>query len=226
MFDKLKMLFNGQAAPGVPRVRAAVRPAYQAGSTRGPRTVGWQVPDVGANAATASAPEIRKRCRAAVRNDSWARAIVETLVDDCIGWGLKPLSRAEDEPFRQKVQRLWESWTNVADADGVLALAGLQSLALREMVVAGEVFIRLRGRLPEDKLPVPLQVQVLPAEICPQEHSTRTADGNEIREGIEYNGIGKRVAYWFREVAPGEDTSKLSSGTYHRVPANQVLASL
>jgi lambda family phage portal protein len=226
MFDQMKRIFR--IGPVLPWPAPPARPvqnraAYEAGSAGGRRTVNWTVPDVSANLATCGAKLIRDRCRDAVRNDAWARAIVETFVDDVIGWGIKPLSRAQDEAFRQVLQALWESWCAVADADGVLDFAGLQSLALRSMLVDGECFIRLRRRLPIDGLPVPLQLQVLPAEICPAEYTTPAADGAEVKQGIEYSAIGKRLAYHLREAPPGEDDIAHSSGVTHRVPAEQVL---
>lgn len=228
MFERLMSIFTtGTGVPmsarsSVPRIRARASP-YEAASA-GRRTIGWDAPDVSANWATASAATIRSRCRDAVRNDAWARAIVETLVDDVIGWGVKPLSRARDETFRQALQQLHEDWSAVADADGVLDLAGLQALAVRNMVVDGEGFIRMRRRKAEDGLPVPLQLQVLPAEICPVEHTTQTPEGpNRIKQGIEFDPIGRRVAYWFRETPPGEDDAVSSSATLHRVQADQVL---
>jgi lambda family phage portal protein len=231
MWERLRSMWRPAApvalpapsAGGVPRVQARSS-AYEAGSSSQPRTTDWDVPDPSANTATATAATIRRRCRDAVRNDAWARAIVETLVDDVIGWGIKPLSRATAEPFRQAVQQRWEDWGAVADADGVLDLAGLQALAVRNLVVDGECFIRLRRRKPEDGLPVPLQLQVLPAEICPETHTLpATVSGNAIKQGIEYDAIGRRVAYWLREVPPGEDDITHSSAAVHRVPADQVL---
>lgn len=230
MLDRLRTLFQprGGALPtppsgaGVPGVQA--RAAYE-GAARTARTQGMNTADPGPNMATLSAPVLRARCRDAVRNDSWARAIVETLTDDVIGWGIKPLSRSQHEPFRQAVQRLWEDWTTVADADGVLDIAGLQAAAFREMVTGGECFIRLRRRLPADGLPVPLQIQVLPAEICPSDYTQPGASGHEIRQGIEYDAIGRRVAYWLYDTVPGEDVTSQAAmrGTPRAVPAAQVL---
>jgi lambda family phage portal protein len=54
-------------------------------------------------------------------------------------------------------------------------------------------------------------------------HVTATVGGNAIKQGIEYDAIGRRVAYWLREVPPGEDDVTHSSATVHRVPADQVL---
>ena len=226
-FDRLRSILGiGQppAAPPAPppAARAVNRAPYNAGSV-GRRTLDWTPPDVSANLATANASTIRARCRDAVRNDSWAKAIIETLTDDVVGWGIRPLSRAKDETFRQALQARHEDWSSVADADGVLDFAGLQALAVRTMLVDGECFVRLRRRKREDGLPVPLQIQVLPAEICPEDLVNRTADGHEIKAGIEYDAIGRRVAYWLRETPPGEDDATHSSATTHRVPVDQVL---
>lgn len=230
MTPTLQRIFRhvfGNPAPQISAVQNSTsqtaRAPYEAGSAVGHRTTTWDVPDVSANVATANQDTIRARCRHAVRNDSWANAIVETLVDDLIGWGVRPMCRAADEPVRQAVQALWDDWAAVADADGVLDLAGLQSLAVRNWIVDGECFVRLRRRLPEDQLPVPLQLQVLPSDICPIEHTATSADGNPIKQGIEYSRIGQRLAYWFRQVPPGEDDPRASSAELTRVPAGQVL---
>jgi lambda family phage portal protein len=198
--------------------------SYEAGSVGTRRTVDWDVPDATANSATQTAPTIRTRCRDAMRNDSWARAIVETLTDDVIGWGVKPLFRAPNEAYRQCIQALWEEWSEYADADGLLDFNGLQALAFRTMVVDGESFIRLRKRLKEDNLAVPLQLQVLPPEICPEAFSLPSStSGNVIKQGIQFSPIGKRVAFHLRDVVPGEEDINTSSGLTHAVPATEVL---
>ncbi len=228
MLQRLKALWQLSAPAAPASVRSAVprvqnrSSAYESGS-RVARTADWDVPDASANLATASASTIRARCRDAVRNDSWARSIVETFVDDVIGWGVKPLCRATDEALRQQIQRRFEDWSAVADADGVLDFAGLQALAVRNLVVDGETFIRVRRRKAEDGLPVPLQLQVLGAEMCDESYTRPSTNGTVIRDGIEVNGIGQRTAYYLRECAPGEDDGVRSSSRVHRVPADQVL---
>lgn len=224
LFDFFRHSPTTITAATVPRVgnTATSRPPYESGSRSGHRGAAWPAPEYSPNMATASAATIRNRCRDAYRNDSWAKAIVDVFVDDCVGWGVKPLSRATDETFRQRVQRLFEKWTAAADADGVLDFAGLQAQAVRTLALDGEVFIRLRRRKLEDGLPVPLQIQVLPAEICPEDLNSQTAD-TIIKSGIEYDQIGRVVAFHMRETIPGEDDYSHSSATLHRVPADQVL---
>jgi lambda family phage portal protein len=209
----------GAEAPPTARAQVRASAPYEAGSMA-PRVQGWNPPDVSAAATTASVTTIRNRCRHAIRNDAWAKAIIDTLVDDLIGWGVKPLSRAPGEPFRQAVQQLFEDWAAVADADGRFDFYGLQAAAVREWLSGGECFIRLRPRRPEDGLPVPLQVQLLPAESCPADYQ-RTVEGGTVVEGIEFDLIGRRRAYYLRDVAADELGSTYSEPT--RVPASQVL---
>ena len=45
---------------------------------------------------------------------------------------------------------------------------------------AGEVFLRLRRRLPSDGLRVPLQIQVIEAELCPHTYDRQLPNGNKV----------------------------------------------
>jgi len=213
MFEKLRSLLTRTEA----RRAAQVRASYDAAaSTR--RTKGWNAPSVTARASTARLSVLRDRSRAAVRNDSWAAGSIETLVDDIVGHGFQALSRAS-ETMRAKIQARWSEWADVADAGDLLDFAGLTGQAVRAWLVDGECFIRLRSRKASDGLPVPLQLEVLEADVCPHENTTVTSD-KVIRQGIEFDKIGRRLAYWFRQ--SGEDVAS-SAVASKRVPADQVI---
>ncbi len=92
--------------------------------------------------------------------------------------------------------------------------------------MAGEVFIRFRPRRPEDGLSVPLQPQLIESEQLPLSYGAVTAEnGNEIRHGIEFNAIGRRVAYHFLKRRPGEAEVGGNMDGLERtvVPASEVL---
>jgi lambda family phage portal protein len=125
-----------------------------------------------------------------------------------VGDGIKPSSLIEDADLRDRVQRLWLAWTDEADADGLTDFYGLQAMVAREMFVAGECFVRLRPRRPKDGLRVPLQLQLLQSEMLPFDKTETAANGNRIRCGIEFDGIGRRVAYHFRRRHPGDSTDQ------------------
>jgi len=155
------------------------------------------------------------------------------MVSNIIGTGITPLSQAPKEllvpdprtgesvPFRKIIGELFLAWTDESDADGVLDFYGQQSQAARCWLEAGEVFVRLRPRFLSDGLTVPLQVQVIEPEMCPHTYDTTLESGNLVRAGIEFDAIGKRVAYWFYQSRPGD----LMVGDYlnlRRVPAESV----
>ena len=202
------------------RIRAAASTLYEAGSqTR--RTVGWRAPTASANQAIlANLTTLRDRSRAATRNDGYAKGVIDKLVTNIIGTGIQPLSQAEDPEFRKQVQALWLRWTDESDADGMLDYYGQQGQAVRTWLEGGESFTRLRLRLPEDGLSVPLQIQVLEPELCPHTHNVFSSTAR-IRAGIEFNGIGRRVAYWFHPSRPELDDYDASQ--LRRVGADSVV---
>ena len=199
--------------------RAAV---YEAASaTR--RAYGWLAPTLGPNQSILDSLNVlRDRSRVATRNDGYAKGVIDKLVYNIVGTGLKPLSLAEDKEFRQKLQALWLLWTDYSDADGTLDWYGQQGQAVRCWLEAGEVFVRRRDRLPTDGLPVPMQLQVLEPELCPHGHNGLARGGNKIRAGIEFDRIGRRVAYYFFATRPG-DWQDWDPSELRRVPADRVL---
>jgi len=198
-------------------------PAYEvAGSGR--RALAWLPGNPGVNAAIfASGDALRSRSRDLVRRNPWAANAVEVFVANCIGTGIKPQSTAEDTGFREAAQALWWDWTDEADAAGSTDFYGLQALACRAMMEGGECFVRLRRRRPEDGLSVPLQLQVLEAEHVPLALNQTLAGGNVVRAGIEFDRIGRRVAYHVYRDHPGDPATRPGGHETVRVPAADVV---
>jgi lambda family phage portal protein len=221
-----------QALAPAPRMRigldeparaARVRNSVYEGAAVTRRTYGWNAPTVSPNYAVLPALNtLRDRSRSAVRNDGYAKGAIDKLVTNIVGTGIKPLSQAEDIGFRRDLQALWTRWTDESDADGLLDWYGQQAQAVRGWLEAGEIYLRLRPRLPEDGLPVSLQVQVIEPELCPHTWNRTLPNGNRIRAGVEFNGIGRRVAYWFHPSRPG-DLLDFDPGTLRRIPADLII---
>ncbi len=190
---------------------------------KGRRSQSWAAPNTGPNnSLTGNLGTLINRSRAAIRNDPWAASGLEKLVSNIVGTGIKPKSEAEDDGFRKQLQQLFLDWSDESDADGQLDFYGQQALAVRSMLEAGECFVRLRPRQLKDGLTVPLQIQLLEAEFVPWDYNDDLKTGHKIRAGIEFNGIGQRVAYWMHKEHPSDYTS-LDVGGLRRVPADQVL---
>ena len=195
---------------------------------RGRRALAWMPGNPGAVAAMlATSNELRVKSRDLVRRNAWANAGIEAFVANAVGTGIKPQSMAQDETFRVAVQALWRDWTEEADATGQTDFYGLQSLAARAMCEGGECFIRLRPRRPEDRLTVPLQLQLLEAEHLPLTLNTELPSGNVVRSGIEFDAMGRRVAYHLYRSHPEDGRLSPMSGQGGqdtvRVPAAEIM---
>jgi lambda family phage portal protein len=89
---------------------------------------------------------------------------------------------------------------------------------------SGEVLFRFRSRLPEDGLPVPLQLQILEPDHLDSTKNGPLSNGNFAITGVEFNLIGQRVAYWLYPVHPGEvATYRVRSLESKRVPASEII---
>lgn len=165
------------------------------------------------------------RARYLVRNNAYAASAVECFTANLVGTGIKPSWVLEkgQEDLKKKGQKLWLRWTDEADSEGVTDFYGLQRRIARELFIAGECFVRLRPRYLSDGLSVPLQLQVLPSEMLPINYSVMAQNGNWIRQGIEFNKIGQRVAYHFWKENPGDTTVEPKSADIIPVPASSIL---
>ncbi len=197
--------------------------AYE-GATFGRRLTTWGTTIYGPNTELfSSLSTLRARSRELVRNNAYARGLLETLTSNLISRGITPRWQVEDEQLKKEIQNLWADWIHDADADGRYGFYGLQVLITRSMIESGEVFVRLRPRRQSDGLKVPLQLQVIEADHLDETYSTTRDNGNQIRMGIELNKIGKRVAYWLYREHPGETFSFGGTGERARIPASQIL---
>jgi lambda family phage portal protein len=193
---------------------------YQSAS-QGRRLTNWQGTDASMNNILFSdLATIRRRSRDMVRQNPYASNAVDTIVSNTIGCGITPLIRNDDKKFEGQIKEAFEVWKNECDPSMSCDFFGMQALACREMVESGEIFIRFRDRLPSDKLYVPLQLQLIEPEQL--DNSRTVLQGSvKIANGIEYDEIGRIVAYHFLRDHPGDlfSTSALSV----RVPSDRVV---
>ncbi|MBI5121893.1 MAG: phage portal protein [Rhodospirillales bacterium] len=171
----------------------------------------------------AAGPDITARARYLIRNNGYAANAIESWAGNVVGAGIKPSSLIGDSKLKAAIQKLWLAWTDESDAEGFTDFYGQQRRAAREVFIAGEVFFRFRPRWPEDGLSVPLQLQMIPSEMLPLSRNETLPSGNSIRQGIEFDRIGRRVAYHFLRRHPGDITDPGVSGETVRVPASEVV---
>ena len=187
-------------------------PLYDAAGT-GRRLRSWQPGLTGPNAAVIYAADtLRARCRDMVRKNPWAVNAVAKSVSNVVGNGILPQSQAPD-PYKAQIQELWSDSVGEMDARGRSDFAGLEALLWRTVLEGGEGIARLRPRLPQDRLAVPLQMQILEAEHLPEFYNMQMPNGDVVRAGIQFKagmGDSTRVAYWLYPEHPGDRALFLS----------------
>ena len=216
-------------APRAAARRVLARQAFEAltrgydGAAKGRRTDGWRAPGTSADTEVGVAGALlRDRMRDLVRNNPHAAKAVAVLVNNIVGAGIMPRAASGNDTLDRKVDALFARWSAAADADGQLDFYGLQTLICREMVEAGEVLVRRRQRRAADGLPVPLQLQVLEADFLDATKSGVLGAGRLV-QGIQFNPIGKREAYWLHAEHPGDAYGALQNGLQSRpVPAIEI----
>jgi lambda family phage portal protein len=213
----------GAVAPGAGLRRARQRQAMAVlarayeGAKLGRRTDGWIAAGTGANAEIAPAlARLRDRSRDLVRNNPYATKAVGALVSNMVGTGLLPRARAAEAEVSAVADRLWSAFSAAVDADGLTDFAGLQALIVRSLVESGEVLVRLRERRAEDGLPVPLQLQVLEADHLDSGKTEDLRDGGFVVQGVEFDALGRRRAYWLFPPIPATAAARWSRIGYQR----------
>lgn len=193
------------------------------GAMQNRRLVSWRATQENINTLLAAGGDtLRARARQIVRSNPYASNAADSFVANAVGTGIKPSSLIKDVALKSRIQETWLAWTDEADADNLTDFYGLQALVARAMFEAGECFVRFRPRRIEDGLTVPLQIQILEAEHLPF-NKTGTYNGNTLRCGIEFDRIGRRVAYHFYRNHPGDTTEQGNTGEIVRVPASEIL---
>ena len=164
-----------------------------------------------------------------LRNNPRAVRIRRQIVNQVVGAGIRPSVRfrpgvSEVEGDLALIKQLLNSHCLAStdmDTEGKLTLFGVQGLALGSIVGDGEVLIRRRLRRSGDGYALPFQVQVLEADYLDRVVDGELSNGNYAIQGIEFDRIGRRVAYHlFPEHPGGRRTIALAS---RRVAAENVI---
>jgi lambda family phage portal protein len=220
----------GAFAPGLALQRARNRTALAAvmrydAATTGNRANSWKPVRSDADAAGAQRERLAAVARDMVRNTPFAVRAQQVIASNVVGNGIIPKIVTKDDAVRESVLRVIEQHfdTSDIDADGRTNLYGLQRLATNTVVESGEVLIRRRRRFASDGFALPFQLQVLEPDYLDNTKMETRADGSKIDHGIEYDAIGRRVAYWLWSEHPGAGWQKSMRFESRRISASEVL---
>lgn len=208
---------------GAERARARLMARHFDAASFGRRTSGWERRGTDANAAAGGATlaVLRAQARDLVRNDPWARRGLRRIAADAVGRGIRPKARGRGAALAMERWRTWGETTE-CDAAGRQTFYGLCRMIMNAVARDGEALLRRRFRLPTDALSVPMQLQVLEADLLDTGKQQTLPNGGEIIQGVELDAIGRRVAYWLFDRHPG-GLSLATSPVSRRIPADGVI---
>lgn len=171
-----------------------------------------------ARALEAGAGTIAARAAAFAANNATGARIVDALVSNIIGAGIKPRSAIDSEAVRARLHRRWRAWTDMADMDGRGDFYALQAALVRDMVVLGE---GLAVFTTDPATGAPQLRRLHPSQL--DASVNRRADGRGyVASGVEFDAQGRRVAYHIRPGFPGDAFGVLPL-TPERLPAGDVI---
>lgn len=194
-------------------------------ATYGNRASSWRASASDADQAGARRNRLAYVSRDMIRNTPFATRAQSVITNNVVGDGIIPKVVGGTEKVRAELLDLIAQHcdTVAIDADGRNNLYGLQRLVMNAIVDSGEVLIRRRFRQRSDGLPLALQLQVLESDYIDSTRNGILGEANDVREGIEYDQIGRRVAYWLYTRHPGGIWHRGQTLVSRRVPASEIL---
>ncbi len=209
-FGKTKKAPSGERA--LPMV---LRARFDAAQTTADNARHWAMAD-GLSADAAASPEVRcklrHRARYEVANNAYAKGIVLTLANDCVGTGPRLQLLTDDEGINRTVESAFADW-----AEAVNLAEQLRTMRMAK-AADGEVFAVLTGN-PNVDSPVKLDLQVIEADRVAS--PTMGPSSTHEIDGIALDSCGHPQRYCIFREHPGGVI--YWQRTYDWVPAEAVV---
>ncbi|WP_101067276.1 phage portal protein [Roseovarius salinarum] len=192
----------------------AARRRHLEAAAGGRRGTGWGGAGPLTEDIAAGGPMVMRRARHLHRNNAHAAHGVGNWTGALVGRGIRPAVQDARADYRRRVADAFESWTEQADITAVTDLAGLQRQIAQHLVVDGEALAILHDTGDG------LRLQVIPPELLDWSKTAELSDSRVIRNGVELDADGRRLAYWILPEAP---QTSFNAGASVRVDARDVL---
>ncbi|UAY56258.1 phage portal protein [Arachidicoccus terrestris] len=155
------------------------------------------------------------RSRNLAINNPYAKKAPKTIANNVIGSGIIPTPKGRSKSVVKQLKDLWKDWGEslVCDYDGRFNFYGLQKMAMRSVVIAGEILV-IRKRVESSVNKFGLQILLLEGEYIDQTKHNYSGGfpttGEYDYYGIRYNSKNKIVGYWIYDRSPLEGNLKSS----------------
>ena len=231
MFDRIKRALARYLSPAHAPGRTASRMYAMGRPSR--LTEGWGTGDTSEDTELlTSLRKSRSRSRQLVRDGSYAKRAKAIVQNNVVGSGIGLQAKVEttrgqlNQRINDDIEAQWEEWMEPerSHTGGCLHFSDLERVLIGQVFEAGEVFVRLHRRRFGDSR-VPLALEVIESERIADELQpipvTTTA---KVRLGVEIDAFHRPVAYWIRNIHPGEMRMTYGdSFQVERVPAEDII---
>jgi len=194
-----------------------IRAKYDAAVTNADNIRHWANAD-GLSADAAASPDVRQtlrnRSRYEVANNSYARGIVLTLANDCVGTGPRLQLLTGDGQTNRLVEKAFADW-----AREIHLAEKLRTMRMAK-VTDGESFAVLTAN-PNLASPIKLDVQLIEADRVTNP-DLKLLTTNAV-DGIEFDAFGSPRTYFVLRDHPGTAIYTAGIGTYDRIPAEAMI---
>lgn len=146
---------------------------------------------------------LRSRARYEVGNNCYARGIVNTLANDCIGTGVHLQMLTDSEPFNQSIEREFNLWSKE------IHLPQKSTVARKAMIESGEVFLILTNN-PKLKGPIKLDIALIEADQVVSPFSVGLQLDPNIIDGITFDEFRNPTSYNIPSQHPGSLSTVVS----------------
>ena len=194
-----------------------IRAKYDAAATNADNVRHWANAD-GLSADAAASPDVRQtlrnRSRYEVANNSYARGIVLTLANDCVGTGPRLQLLTEDAEANDLIETAFAAWA------AEIRLPAKLRLMRMAKAVDGEVFGMLTAN-PKLRSPIKLDLQLIEADRVANPDARILID--DAVDGIQIDRYGNPVRYLVLRRHPGQAGFAPALDGYDRVPAEAMI---
>lgn len=153
-------------------------------------------------------------------NNPLVASIVQNIVTAAVADGPTLKTNHPDPEVNTYLQNVWNGFYAAADVEGTMSLGGYLSRAVRGFVVDGESFTKLIT----DPVAMSLKVQLLTPDQVDSAKTIpslgMTGDTPNIVAGVEFDSMGRRVAFWIFPTPPDSPWASVEPAV--RVPATDI----
>jgi lambda family phage portal protein len=175
---------------------------------------------------------LRSRSRQLVRDAAYAKNAKRIIVNNVVGTGIKLQALIQNTRgglnarVNNAIEEAWRDWSTAENCHtgGKLHFHDIERMAMGQVFEAGEIFIRIhRRKFGQSVVPIGLEVIEPERVVDGYAQPSQVAGNGQIRMGIEVDEFRRPIAYWIRDLHPGDVRLNVErTDRAERVPAADI----